>query len=75
MYICMSIERLDFSHVCVLFTSNETQLLSLLYTAGPLIAAVDGTTWNEYMGGIIQYNCGTSLNHAIQIVGYDLTGK
>jgi len=45
-----------------------------LYKYGPLVAGVDASTWNEYMGGIIQYHCGTSINHAVQIVGYDLTG-
>jgi len=54
--------------------SNETEILSLLYTYGPLIAGVDATVWNEYLGGIIQYNCGTIINHAVQIVGYDITG-
>lgn len=49
-------------------------MLGLLYTYGPLIVGVDATTWNEYMGGIIQYHCGTSVNHAVQIVGYDLSG-
>lgn len=54
---------------------NETELLSLVHSVGPVIAGVDATTWNQYMGGIIQYNCGSALNHAVQIVGYDLTGR
>lgn len=41
---------------------------------GPLIAAVDATGWQDYLGGIIQYNCDSERNHAVQIVGYDLTG-
>ncbi|KAF6023868.1 CTSO [Bugula neritina] len=59
---------------CCQAFKNETNLLLLLYKYGPLVAGVDASTWNEYMGGIIQYHCGTSINHAVQIVGYDLTG-
>ncbi|XP_067948522.1 cathepsin O-like [Watersipora subatra] len=61
-------------YACLPALSNETDILSHLYYYGPLIAAVDANTWNEYMGGIIQYHCGTQLNHAVQIVGYDRTG-
>lgn len=39
------------------------------------MAAVDATTWNNYQGGIIQYHCEHFPNHAVQIVGYDLTGN
>lgn len=27
------------------------------------------------MGGIIQFHCETTRNHAVQIVGYDMTGE
>lgn len=50
-------------------------MLYRLAHVGPLIVAVDATTWNHYLGGIIQYHCGIRLNHAVQIVGYDLTGR
>lgn len=50
-------------------------MLYRLAYVGPLIVAVDATTWNHYLGGIIQYHCGIRLNHAVQIVGYDLTGR
>ncbi len=43
---------------------------------GPVAAAVDATTWNNYLGGVIQWHCGSAgINHAVEIVGYDLTGK
>lgn len=58
---------------CYNHTGIETSTISLLQK-GPVSAAVDATTWANYQGGIIQYHCGTSVNHAIQIVGYDLTG-
>lgn len=55
---------------------NETELLFLLANVGPVTVSVDATTWNDYQGGIIQYHCrGPANNHAVQIVGYDLTGK
>lgn len=67
------VKLLDYT--CLKPVTNETLLLSAIYHHGPVIASVDAVTWNEYMGGIIQYHCGTALNHAVQIVGYDLTGK
>lgn len=44
---------------------------------GPVVTAVNGLLWQNYLGGIIQFHCDgstASLNHAVQIVGYDLTG-
>ena len=58
-----------------IFTRTENDVIKLIYNHGPLIAGVDASTWNEYLGGIIKYHCGKRINHAIQIVGYDLTGK
>ncbi|WAQ98696.1 CATO-like protein [Mya arenaria] len=51
----------------------EDRLLELLQS-GPVVAAVDAKTWQNYQGGIIQYHCESHINHAVQIVGYDLTG-
>lgn len=62
------------NYTCNRFVENEEEMLYLLAHVGPLIVAVDATTWNHYLGGIIQYHCGIRLNHAVQIVGYDLTG-
>ena len=57
------------------FSQDEDYLLAAL-THGPVSAAVDAATWNNYLGGIIQFHCGSAgLNHAIEIVGYDKTGK
>ncbi len=57
------------------FHSNEHRLLELL-TTGPVSAAVDATTWNNYLGGVIQFHCGSAdVNHAVEIVGYDKTGS
>lgn len=45
---------------------------------GPVIAAVNALSWKNYLGGVIQYHCSDSpylLNHAVQIVGYDLSAE
>ena len=54
---------------------HEDVILDLLYTKGPVAVAVDAKTWYNYQGGIIQYHCEADNNHAVQIVGYDTTGK
>ncbi|XP_045203881.2 cathepsin O-like [Mercenaria mercenaria] len=53
---------------------SEDKVLQLLQ-GGPLVAAVDATTWYNYQGGVIQYHCDAFVNHAVQIVGYDLSGE
>jgi len=51
-------------------------MLQLLSSYGPLTVGVDASNWVNYQGGIIQYHCGeVPRNHAVQIVGYDLTGE
>ncbi|XP_018348445.1 PREDICTED: cathepsin O-like [Trachymyrmex septentrionalis] len=63
---------------CDSFVDAETELLTLLVTHGPVAAAVNAISWQNYLGGIIQYNCDgsfNSLNHAVQIVGYDTEAR
>lgn len=39
-----------------------------------MAAAVNALSWQNYLGGVIQYHCDGSfnnLNHAVQITGYD----
>lgn len=57
------------------FVNREPRIVKLLASHGPLIAAVDASTWQHYLGGIIQYHCFNDLNHAVQITGYDLSGS
>lgn len=54
--------------------NKETEIVKLLSTHGPLVVAVDAKSWQHYLGGVIQYHCDNDLNHAAQVVGYDLTG-
>ena len=39
-----------------------------------MAVAVDAQTWYNYQGGIIQHHCENHNNHAVQIVGYDISG-
>lgn len=55
--------------------NKEHEMIKLLSNHGPLVAAVDASTWQHYLGGIIQYHCFNELNHAVQITGYDLRGQ
>lgn len=60
----------------MIFNSNvaetERQFTSYVLESGTLSIGVDATTWNTYTGGIMS-DCGkgTSINHAVQIVGVD----
>ncbi|XP_015190710.1 PREDICTED: cathepsin O-like [Polistes dominula] len=66
------IKVIDFT--CDSFIDSEEELLITLATHGPVAAAVNALSWQNYLGGIIQYHCDsafTSLNHAVQIIGYD----
>ncbi|XP_059613615.1 cathepsin O-like [Phlebotomus argentipes] len=61
---------------CRNFLDNEDEILYLLATHGPLVAAINGLTWQNYLGGIIQHNCDGDLlhlNHVVEIVGYNLS--
>ncbi|CAL7936977.1 unnamed protein product [Xylocopa violacea] len=59
---------------CDSFVDAEDELLVTLATHGPVAAAVNALSWQNYLGGVIQYHCDGSfdnLNHAVQIIGYD----
>ena len=45
--------------------NNEEEILTLLATHGPLTAAVDAISWQDYLGGIIQFHCEDRPNHAV----------
>ncbi|RZC39618.1 cathepsin O-like, partial [Asbolus verrucosus] len=57
---------------------SENVILELLVLNGPLAVAINAQTWQNYIGGVIEYHCDgdpSKLNHAVQIVGYDLTAN
>lgn len=63
---------------CDNFVGAEEQILTALATHGPVTVAVNALTWQNYLGGVIQYHCSGSaleLNHAVELVGYDLSAE
>jgi C1A family cysteine protease len=53
---------------------NDTILATASYANGPLSICVDAETWQNYNGGIIKKNCGTALDHCVQLVGWGVSG-
>ncbi|XP_055373936.1 cathepsin O-like [Condylostylus longicornis] len=60
-------------YTCLDFTGYEYEIINILAHKGPLAASVNGLLWKNYLGGIIKYHCNGPSNHAIEIVGYDLS--
>jgi len=56
-------------------TKNETAMLVATYNVAPISICVDAITWQTYVKGIITKNCGTSLDHCVQIVGFGTTNN
>lgn len=50
--------------------SSESDMASHVVSTGPLAIALDASEWSSYTGGILS-SCGTSIDHAVQIVGVD----
>ncbi|XP_048481406.1 cathepsin O [Plutella xylostella] len=66
------------SFTCDDFVGAEDKILQALATHGPVAVAVNALTWQNYLGGVIQFHCSgaaSDLNHAVEIVGYDLTAE
>jgi len=50
---------------------DESQMQQFTYTTGPPSVCVDASTWDSYQGGVYtSSNCGTELDHCVQIVGW-----
>jgi len=52
-------------------SGNETQMQIAMVPNGPLSICVDASTWQYYQGGVITHGCGDSLDHCVQIVGWN----
>ena len=48
--------------------SSESSMAAHALSTGPIAIAVDASAWSTYTGGILS-SCGTSIDHAVQIVG------
>jgi len=54
--------------------SDETTMQNNLVSWGPLSICVDAEPWQDYTGGVMMgSDCSTSLDHCVQLVGYDMT--
>lgn len=59
------------------FVGDESELLKIIANYGPVTAAVNAESWQNYMGGVIQTECENDIektNHAVEIIGYDRGG-
>ncbi|XP_050355645.1 cathepsin O-like [Nymphalis io] len=64
------------SFTCDDLIGSEEKILQLIATHGPVSVAVNALTWQNYLGGVIQFHCSGSpkdLNHAVELVGYDIS--
>ncbi|CAG9322043.1 unnamed protein product [Blepharisma stoltei] len=57
--------------------ANDYQALLNAVSIRPVSVAVqaDQAAWTYYKGGIVTGSCGTSLNHAVNIVGYNIANN
>jgi len=52
---------------------NETAMVAYLVANGPISICVDASSWDSYKGGVMPASsCGTSIDHCVLIVGYNL---
>ena len=50
-------------------TNNYTALMEAVASAGPIAISVDAS-WGGYEEGVYSSECGTTIDHAVQLVGY-----
>jgi len=54
-------------------SQNEQQMQQFTYSTGPPSVCVDASTWDSYQGGVYtSSDCGTQLDHCVQIVGWSV---
>jgi len=52
---------------------SVSQMQEFTYSTGPPSVCVDASTWDSYKGGVYtRADCGTALDHCVQIVGWDI---
>jgi len=57
-------------------STDEKQIQESLATVAPLSICVDASQWYLYQGGVITSDqCGNSIDHCVQLVGYDATAN
>eukprot|EP00760_Papus_ankaliazontas_P023186 PhM_4_TR1972/c0_g1_i1/m.43786/K01373/CTSF; cathepsin F len=53
---------------------NEDQMMSWLAENGPISIAVDASSWQFYMGGVMTSCTSSQIDHGVLLVGYNKTG-
>jgi cathepsin F/cysteine peptidase B len=54
----------------------EASIRDALTTTAPFSICVDANKWSSYRGGVMRSTqCGTSIDHCVQLVGYDSTAS
>lgn len=57
-------------------SGSEENMANVLATNSPMVICVDANPWQFYTGGVLKASsCGNYVDHAVQLVGYDLTGS
>jgi cathepsin F len=57
-------------------TKNEEEMKAATATVAPLVICVDASQWQFYSSGIMTASqCGTFLNHCVQVTGYDTSSS
>jgi len=49
---------------------NEPNIQNWVLSTGAPAVLVDAKTWQYYQGGVITTNCGTAIDHVVQITGW-----
>ena len=52
-------------------TTTETAMAAWVYANGPLSVAVDATSWQTYVSGIMTNCISSQIDHGVLIVGFD----
>jgi len=54
-------------------SQDESAMVNYLVSNGPLSVCVDASSWSYYTGGVYPASsCGTSIDHCVNAVGYNL---
>jgi len=51
---------------------NETEMAEYVMSNSPISVCVDAETWQLYQNGVISANCGRSIDHCVQITGWNV---
>jgi len=71
-FLAANVEATISSYKYATTSKNEDQMKTATATISPLSICVDASQWQFYKSGIMTHTqCGTDLDHCVQIAGYD----